>query len=116
MTSIQTIYYETGKSEIRAESKPTIDKVIEILKNNPKVNLQITSHTDAEGDDAFNLTLSQKRAAEVVNYIVANGIKAKRLTSVGKGETQIRNRCKNDVLCFDDEHEFNRRTEFKFIK
>lgn len=116
MTSIQTIYYETGKSEIRAESKPTIDKVIEILKNNPKVNLQITSHTDAEGDDAFNLTLSQKRAAEVVNYIVASGIKAKRLTSVGKGETQIRNRCKNDVLCFDDEHEFNRRTEFKFIK
>ncbi len=116
MTSIQTIYYETGKSEIRNESKPTIDKVIQILKNNPKINLQITSHTDAEGDDAFNLTLSQKRAAEVVNYIVAAGIKAKRLTSVGKGETQIRNRCTNNVFCFEDEHEYNRRTEFKFIK
>lgn len=116
MTSIQTIFYEINKSEIRPESKPTIDKVIQILKNNPKINIEITSHTDAEGDDASNLVLSQKRAAEVVNYMVASGIKAKRLTSVGKGETQIRNRCKNDVLCFDDEHEFNRRTEFKFTK
>lgn len=116
MTSIQTIYYETGMSAIRPESKPVIDKVIKILKNNPKMYLQITSHTDAEGDDASNLLLSQKRAAEVVNYIIASGIKEKRLASVGKGETQIRNRCKNNVLCFDDEHEYNRRTEFKFIK
>lgn len=116
MTSIQTIYYETGKSDIRPESKPTIDKIIRILKDNPKVQLEITSHTDSQGDDAFNLTLSEKRAAEVVRYIEAAGIKAKRLKSFGKGETQIRNRCKNDVLCFEDEHEYNRRTEFKFIK
>ncbi len=116
MTSIQTIYYESGKSDIRPESKPTIDKVIQILKDNPKVQLEITSHTDAEGDDAFNLKLSEQRAAAVVNYIVAAGIKAKRLKSLGKGETEIRNRCTNGVLCFDDEHEYNRRTEFKFIK
>lgn len=116
MTSIQTIFYESGKSDIRPESKPTIDKVIQILKDNPKVQLEITSHTDAEGDDAFNLKLSEQRAAAVVNYIVAAGIKAKRLKSLGKGETEIRNRCTNGVLCFDDEHEYNRRTEFKFIK
>jgi outer membrane protein OmpA-like peptidoglycan-associated protein len=116
MTSIQTIYYEVNKSEIRPESKPTIDKVIAIMKGNSKLKLEIISHTDAQGDDAFNLTLSEKRAGEVANYIIANGIKAKRLKAIGKGETQIRNRCKNDVFCFDEEHEYNRRTEFKLIK
>lgn len=116
MTSIQMIYYEIGKSAIRSESKPTIDKVIKILKDNPKARLEITSHTDSQGDDAFNLKLSQERATEVVKYITAAGIKEKRLTSVGKGETQVRNRCKNDVLCFDEEHEYNRRTEFRFTK
>lgn len=116
MTSIQTIYYEIAQSSIKPESKPVIDKVIRILKENPKLKLEITSHTDSQGDDAFNQTLSEKRAAEVVKYITENGIKAKRLKSIGKGETQIRNKCKNDVLCFDEEHEYNRRTEFKFIK
>ncbi len=86
------------------------------MKDNPKVMLDITSHTDAEGDDAYNLKLSEQRAAAVVNYIVSAGIKAKRLKSIGKGETEIRNRCKNGVLCFEDEHEYNRRTEFRFIK
>lgn len=116
MTSIQTIYYEVGKSEINPASKPKIDKIIQVLKNHPKVKVEITSHTDAQGDDASNLALSEKRAAEVVSYMVANGIKSKRLKAIGKGETEIRNRCKNNVICFDDEHEFNRRTEFKFIK
>lgn len=116
MTSIQIIYYELAKKDIRPESKPIIDKVIQIMKDNPKVRVEITSHTDSQGDDATNLALSQQRATEVVKYIVAAGIKEKRLTSYGKGEIQIRNRCKNDVLCFDEEHEYNRRTEFKFIK
>lgn len=116
MTSVQTIFYEINQSSIRSESKPVIDKIIKILKENPKLKLEITSHTDSQGDDAFNLNLSEKRAAEVIKYISDGGIKAKRLKAIGKGETQIRNKCKNDVLCFDEEHEYNRRTEFKFIK
>ncbi len=116
MTSIQFIYYELGKKDIRPESKPVMDKIIKILNDNPNVRLEITSHTDSQGDDAFNLKLSQERAAEVVRYLIAAGIKDKRLTSLGKGETQIRNRCKNDVLCFEEENDYNRRTEFKFFK
>ena len=80
------------------------------------VSLEVISHTDALGDDASNLKLSQSRSNTVIDYLVGKGIGRQRLKAIGKGETEIRNRCLNGIECSDKEHEYNRRTEFKFIK
>ena len=116
LTVTETIYYELGKYNVITESEIVIDKVLVILNANPQVQLQVISHTDAQGDDASNLALSTKRSEAVINYLVTQGIPLSRLKAIGKGETEIRNRCANGASCSDKEHEYNRRTEFKFIK
>lgn len=112
----ENIHYALGQFKIEDDSKPTLDKVVKILKENPKVKLDVISHTDAQGVDKDNQVLSEKRSNSVINYLIAKGIEKSRLKAIGKGETEIRNRCLNDVDCSDKEHEFNRRTEFKFSK
>lgn len=113
---IEYIVYSLGKSAIEKPAETVLNKVVTIMKENPKVSLEITSHTDSQGDDATNLALSEKRNQAVIAYIVGKGIKKNRITGVGKGETMIRNRCHNNVECLDKEHEYNRRTEFNFSK
>jgi outer membrane protein OmpA-like peptidoglycan-associated protein len=113
---IEYIVYSLGKSAIEKPAEVVLNKVVAIMKENPKVRLEITSHTDSQGDDATNLALSEKRNQAVIAYIVAKGIKKNRISGVGKGETMIRNRCHNNVECLDKEHEYNRRTEFNFSK
>jgi outer membrane protein OmpA-like peptidoglycan-associated protein len=112
----ENVYYESGKFNLTYEGEIVLDKVITILKANPGVKLEVISHTDARGDDASNLSLSQKRSNSVLDYIISKGVDKSRLAAIGKGEGSIRNRCRNGVECSDKEHEFNRRTEFNFIK
>ena len=112
----ENVYYESGKYNTTYEGELILDKVIEILNANPIVKVEVISHTDAQGDDASNLTLSQKRSNSVIDYIVAKGIDKIRLSAIGKGESVLRNRCVNGVECSDKEHEYNRRTEFNFLK
>ena len=83
------------------------------MKKNPKLLLEVQSHTDATAGDEFNMELSQKRANVAVDYLIANGIDKKRLTAKGFGETQLSNRCSNNVDCSNEEHKQNRRTVFK---
>ena len=112
----EAVYYDLGKCVIIVESEIIFDKVIEILNAFPSVKLEVISHTDAQGDDDSNLKLSQNRSNAVVKYLITKGINTERLKAIGKGETEIRNRCANNVNCSDKEQEFNRRTEFKFVK
>jgi len=116
LTVTENIYYESAKYDILTESEIVLDKVLVILNASPNVILEVISHTDAQGDDASNLKLSENRSNAVINYLVSKGISKSRLKAVGKGELEIRNRCGNGVICSDKEHEYNRRTEFKFIK
>ncbi len=112
----ENILYGLGSFTIDDESKEILDKVVKILEQNATVKLEVISHTDAQGEDKANLLLSEKRSAAVIQYFVSKGINPARLKSLGKGETEIRNRCSNGVNCSDKEHEFNRRTEFKFSR
>lgn len=116
LTVTENIYYELAKYNIVTESEIVLDKVIVILKASPNVKLEVISHTDAQGDDASNLKLSENRSNAVIDYLVSKGIEKSRLKGIGKGELEIRNRCVNGVSCSDKEQEYNRRTEFKFIK
>ncbi len=112
----EAVYYDLGKCVIIVESEIIFDKVIEILNAFPSVKLEVISHTDAQGDDESNMKLSQNRSNAVVKYLITKGVNPERLKAIGKGETEIRNRCVNNVVCSDKEQEFNRRTEFKFVK
>lgn len=110
---IENIYYESGSFAILKDAEKILTKAIDALKANPKLVLEVQSHTDAVAGDEFNLELSQKRAAAVVEYLTSKGIEASRLTAKGFGESQLINNCKNGTDCSDAEHRQNRRTVFK---
>jgi outer membrane protein OmpA-like peptidoglycan-associated protein len=80
------INFDTGKSMIKSESKPIIAQIVQMLKANPKLNISVEGHTDNVGNPKSNKTLSDERAKAVVADIVAQGIDAKRLSSVGHGQ------------------------------
>jgi outer membrane protein OmpA-like peptidoglycan-associated protein/N-acetylneuraminic acid mutarotase len=113
ITITSHITYTTGSAELSDEAKNILYQVIVSLNQYPNLTMQVSSHTDAVGSDEDNMRLSEKRAKTVVNYIVSNGIEAKRISGKGYGATQIINSCKP---CSEEENAVNRRTEFKFIK
>lgn len=113
---IEQIVYASGKHNLGTEAMVILDKVAQLMKENPVVKLEVISHTDANGDDKQNMTLSVKRSEAVILYLISKGVDKSRLTGIGKGESMIRNRCANGVECDDKEHEYNRRTEFNFTK
>lgn len=112
----ENIYYPTNEYKVTPDIAKKLDVIANNLIKNKSYKLEIYSHTDAKGDDAANLELSNKRSTAVLDYMVSKGIDKNRLSAKGMGETKIINRCVNDVSCSEKEHELNRRTEFKFIK
>lgn len=113
---IKNIYYDFDKWNIRPDAAIELNKLVVILKQNPSIEIELGSHTDCRGTDKYNEVLSQRRAESAVNYIIANGIDAKRITAKGYGEYVLVNKCKDDVPCSEPEHQENRRTEFKVTK
>jgi len=109
---IENIYYDFNKWYIRPDAEVELDKLVQIMKENP-VNIELGSHTDSRGTAEYNKELSQKRAESVVRYIVLQGIASTRLTAKGYGESKLTNRCSDGVACSSAEHQANRRTEFK---
>jgi outer membrane protein OmpA-like peptidoglycan-associated protein len=84
----QNIYFTTGKSTLLSRSFKGLDEVAKVMAENPGTNLVVEGHTDNTGDDAFNMKLSESRAAAVKAYLVKKGVDESRLTSAGYGETQ----------------------------
>jgi len=110
---LENIYYDLDKYDIRPDAAEGLDRLIAILNDNPGITIELSSHTDSRKDDQYNMVLSQRRAESAVNYIVTHGIASSRITAKGYGETQLVNRCSNGVECTEEEHQQNRRTEFK---
>ena len=113
--NLQNINYDFDKTNIRDDAKPELDKLYQFLAENPTIKLELSSHTDARGSDDYNLRLSQGRADSAVNYLVSKGLNRSRVIAKGYGETKLLNECKNDVNCSEEQHQHNRRTEFKVI-
>ncbi len=110
------IYYNRFSAEIREDAIPEMQRLIQLLKDNPKVVLEISAHTDARGDASFNQRLSQKRAEAVVKWLTDRGIESSRLFAKGYGESRLVNHCKDGVACSEAEHQRNRRTEFRVVE
>lgn len=112
---IPNIYYDYDKATLRPESKLVLDTVFIFFKENPDLTVEIGSHTDSRGSDAYNLKLSQARAQSVVDYFIQKGIPAERLIAKGYGETKLVNNCSNGANCTEEEHQKNRRTTFRVV-
>jgi outer membrane protein OmpA-like peptidoglycan-associated protein len=83
---IENIFYDFDKATLRPESQTALDELVKLLNENPNITIELSAHTDYKGSDQYNERLSQRRAESVVNYLIANGIAADRLTPKGYGE------------------------------
>lgn len=113
---LDNINFDLNKAEILPISISDLQRVVKLMRDNPNITVEMSSHTDSQGGDSYNQKLSQRRANATVNYIVNQGIARNRLIAKGAGESELKNtKCTNKVPCTDDEHRINRRTEFKVI-
>ncbi len=110
------IYYDVNSANLRKESESELDKVVNFMKDNPGINIELGSHTDARGSSSYNKKLSQRRAESASKYLVDNGVDVVRITPKGYGEDKLINRCKDGTVCSEKEHQENRRTEIKILK
>jgi outer membrane protein OmpA-like peptidoglycan-associated protein len=109
------IYYDLGRASVRSEAIPELNKLLQLLIDNPDIKLEISSHTDAQGPAEFNERLSERRARAVVSWLAAKGIPRDRLVARGYGETRLVNECADGVECSEEQHQLNRRTEFRVL-
>jgi len=114
--AIENIYYDYDKYVIRDDAAAELQKLFEVLNDNPAIIIEMGSHTDSRGKDPYNLQLSDKRAKAAVEYLVEYGnVDPKRLTWKGYGESALVNDCGNGTPCDEQEHQLNRRTELKIV-
>jgi len=112
LLDLKPIYFDYDRFNIRPDAAEELTKVISAMKQIPEMIISARSHTDSRGKDAYNLTLSEKRAQATVNYIISQGIDPDRISGKGYGETQLVNNCSNGVQCSEEDHQLNRRSEF----
>lgn len=117
---LENIYYDLDKWFIRPDAAIELDRLVKILKDNPTINIELGSHTDCRAPKKYNMTLSAKRAQAAIEYIESRGIDMKRMQAAGYGESKLVNKCKCEgkdiVPCTEEQHQQNRRTEFKVLK
>jgi len=110
---VENIYYDFDKSYIRSDAARELNDLAVILKDNPKLIVELGSHTDARGKDEYNMKLSDARAKSAVLYLIQRGVDSERITAKGYGESQLANDCHNGVECEEEMHQENRRTVIK---
>ncbi|MBD3277221.1 MAG: OmpA family protein [Candidatus Aegiribacteria sp.] len=86
--SFANIYFDSGSATLQPNSYSVLDQVVEMLRNNSEVDVQIVGHTDSDGSSSYNMDLSNRRAQSVMNYLVQSGISSARLSTAGMGESQ----------------------------
>lgn len=113
---LENIYYDFDKHNIRPDAAAVLDELVRTLRDNPTLEIELSSHTDSRGSDAYNEALSQRRAQAAVDYLVSRGIARARMVAKGYGETRLVNDCGNGVTCSSEQHQANRRTEVTVLE
>lgn len=118
---INEILFDFESWEIRPDAAAELDKLVSCMKNNERMIIEIGSHTDCIGPKKYNKRLSSKRAKSSREYVISKGIDPDRIFGKGYGEDKILNRCECEMPnwrsdCSDEEHQVNRRTEFRIVK
>ena len=108
---LNNVFFDFDKWTLRPESFFELNRVVQLLNENPSITIEMSAHTDSRGSDEYNFKLSDNRARSVMEYILSKGISTERITSKGYGETVPV--ATNET---DEGRQFNRRVEFKIIK
>lgn len=108
---LNNVFFDFDKAALKAESFPELDRIVELMNQQPNMRVEISGHTDGQGSERYNLTLSEKRAKAVVQYLVNKGINKKRIVTQFFGESKPV--ATNDT---PEGREKNRRVEFKIVK
>jgi len=114
---LENIYYNFNKADIREDAAKELDKLVQLLIDNPEIKIELGSHTDSIDDNSYNIQLSQRRAESAVRYIVQHGIAPDRLVAKGYGEEKpIARNTNPDGTDNPVGRQKNRRTEFKILE
>ena len=112
--TLNEIYFEYDRSNITREGAFELDKLVQVMNKYPEMVIMAKSHTDNRGSDAYNMSLSDRRARSTVQYIISKGIAKGRISGQGYGESQPKVDCGAD--CNEEQHASNRRSEFLIVK
>lgn len=118
--NVGPIYFDLDKYTIREDARPELDKVVELMKAYPDMVIDLSSHTDCRASKGYNERLSNNRARATAKYIRKELKDDKRITGTGLGEMELVNDCECEGAvvsdCDEDEHQRNRRTEFRIVR
>lgn len=112
---IPMIYFDLDKSFITKQAAFQLEKIVAVMKEYPKMKIDVRSHTDSRQTAQYNLALSDRRAKSTMQWLIKNGIAKNRLVGKGYGEAMLINKCYDGVDCTEEEHQLNRRSEFIII-
>ncbi len=114
---LKNIYFEYNMADIRTDAANELDKLVELLNDNPEIKIEMGSHTDSVASEVYNIELSQRRAESTVNYLIRKGIATERLVAKGYGESKpIARNTNPDGTDNPEGRQRNRRTEFKILE
>jgi outer membrane protein OmpA-like peptidoglycan-associated protein len=120
MIDIKPIYFDLGKFNIRKDAAIELDKIVKVMNDYPKMEVELGSHTDCRASAAFNEKLSDNRAKASAEYIKKSITNPERISGKGYGESKLKNGCACEgtvkSTCTEEEHQQNRRTEFIILK
>ena len=118
--NITIIYFDLDKSNIRPDAAIELSKILDVLVQNPTMEMNIRSHTDCRQTAKYNMALSERRAKSTMSWLIDHGVNKSRLTAKGFGESRLLNNCSceptNESSCSEEEHQANRRSEFIITK
>jgi len=112
---IPIIYFDLDQAVIRKEAAFQLEKIVAVMKQYPDMKIDVRSHTDSRQTEKYNMILSDKRAKATIEWLVKKGISSKRISGKGYGESQLINKCSDNVACTEEEHQLNRRSEFVIV-
>ena len=113
---LDNIYFGYNSSNLDTDFIPELNALFKTMKKNSKMRIKINSHTDSRGTADYNLQLSINRASAVRDFLTSRDIDENRIEIKGYGESQLRNHCKDNVPCKEEEHRYNRRTEIVILE
>lgn len=117
---LNPIYFDLDKSNIRPDAALELDKIVKIMNDNPEMKIELGSHTDCRASKAYNMRLSSERAKSSAQYISERITNPSRIYGKGYGESKLLNQCECEGTkvsdCSEEEHQLNRRTEFRIVK
>lgn len=112
---LDNIYYNVDQWNIRSDAFVELKRIVALMKKHPEFVIELRSHTDSRADRVYNQVLSEKRARSVVQYLINKGIDPDRMIYHGYGESELLNACGDGEICSEEQHQLNRRTEFKIL-